>query len=123
MKRIVLFLICVIIGGEAFGQFNRSRNRTATPALSGSTLNYANPQEYFIGGIEITGLNVLDKNAMLSLTGLKVGDKIKIPGDEITGAIRKLWKHGLIGDATISVSKIEGDNNVYLKSKNFNLNN
>lgn len=111
MKRIVLFLICVIVGGEALGQFNRSRNRTNnTPVITSSTLNYANPQEYFIGGIEITGLNVLDKNAMISLTGLKVGDKIKIPGDEITGAIRKLWKHGLIGDASISVSKIEGDN-------------
>ena len=111
MKRIVLFLICVIVGGEVFGQFNRSRNKTTTtPTLTSSTLNYANPQEYFIGGIEIEGLNVLDKNAMISLTGLKIGDKIKIPGDEITGAIRKLWKHGLIGDATISVSRIEGDN-------------
>ncbi len=110
MKRIVLFLICVIVAGQAFGQFNRSRGKTGTTPTSGKALNYANPQEYFIGGIEITGLNVLDKNAMISLTGLKIGDKIKIPGDEITGAIRKLWKHGLIGDASIAVSKIEGDN-------------
>lgn len=110
MKRIILFLILVTAGGEAIGQFNRSRTKSTTPAPSGSTLNYANPQEYYIGGIEITGLNILDKNAMISLTGLKVGDKIKVPGDEITGAIRKLWKHGLIGDASIFVSKIEGDN-------------
>ncbi|HEU5291176.1 MAG TPA: POTRA domain-containing protein, partial [Cyclobacteriaceae bacterium] len=41
---------------------------------------------------------------------LKIGDKIKIPGDDISGAIRKLWKPGLIGDATISVEKIEGEN-------------
>jgi outer membrane protein insertion porin family len=53
---------------------------------------------------------VLDKNAMISLTGLKVGDKVKIPGDAITTAIRRLWKQGLVGDATISVQKIEGDN-------------
>jgi outer membrane protein insertion porin family len=39
-----------------------------------------------------------------------VGDKIKIPGDAITGAIRKLWKHGLVGDVSINVDRIEGQN-------------
>src|SRR5690606_10903220 len=52
-------------------------------------------------------------NAIISLTGLKVGDKIKVPGDAITSAIRRLWKHGLVGDVTISVEKIE-DENVFL---------
>src|SRR5690606_31356966 len=50
---------------------------------------------------------------MVSLTGLKVGDKIKIPGDAISNAIRNLWKHGLVGDVTIKVDRIEGEN-VYL---------
>ena len=44
------------------------------------------------------------------LPGLKVGDKIKIPGDGISNAIRRLWKHGLVGDVTIKVDKIEGQN-------------
>jgi outer membrane protein insertion porin family len=47
---------------------------------------------------------------MVSLTGLKVGDKIKIPGDGISNAIRALWKHGLVGDVTIKVDRIEGPN-------------
>ena len=106
---IIAFLLCVVI--QSWGQF-RNRDRAQRPK-SASNLNYANPSEYFIAGIEVTGLNVLDKNAIISLTGLKIGDKIKIPGDAITGAIRKLWKHGLVGDVTISVDKIEGDN-VYL---------
>ena len=42
---------------------------------------------------------------MVSLTGLKVGDKIKIPGDAISNAIRNLWKHGLVGDVTIKVDQ------------------
>ncbi|MEQ8425496.1 MAG: POTRA domain-containing protein, partial [Cyclobacteriaceae bacterium] len=87
--------------------FRRSRTQEDTQP-SGNTLNYANPTEYTIGGIEVTGLNILDKNAMVSLTGLKVGDKIKIPGEQIAGAIRKLWKHGLVGDAQILVDRIEG---------------
>ena len=83
-------------------QFRRSRQQQ-TQTVDGSTLNYANPQEYMIGGIDITGLNVLDKNALISLSGLRVGDKVKIPGDKISNAIRKLWKHGLVGDISINV--------------------
>ena len=105
-------LVILGSGFSGFAQFRKSRDK-ATPAaapVSEATLNYANPSEYFIAGIEITGLNVLDKNAMISLTGLKIGDKIKIPGDQIATAIRKLWKHGLVGDVSISVDRIEGLN-------------
>ena len=108
---LIVSLFCI---GISHAQFRNNRAQTTTPTEP--TLNYAAPQEYTIGGIEVTGLNVLDKNAMISLTGLKIGDKVKIPGDAIAGAIRKLWKHGLIGDATISVQKIEGTN-VFLEIK------
>jgi outer membrane protein insertion porin family len=114
MKRILFFtgLLIFWVSQEAGAQFRSNRGQTQT-AANEPTLSYAAPQEYIIAGIEVTGLNVLDKNAMISLTGLKIGDKIKIPGDGISGAIRKLWKHGLVGDVTISVQKIEGTN-VYL---------
>ncbi len=108
MRNIVLILLLFFVGADAVAQFRKNRDRENTSA--DTNLNYANPAEYFIAGIEVTGLTILDKNAMISLTGLKVGDKIKIPGDAISGAIRKLWKHGLIGDATINVEKIEGEN-------------
>lgn len=100
----------MLLAFDATAQFRRNRDRQAAPAPTpGQELNYANPAEYFIGGIEVTGLNILDKNAMISLTGLKVGDKIKIPGERISGAIRKLWRHGLVGDVSIEVDRIEGD--------------
>jgi len=56
------------------------------------------------------GLQVLDKNAIISLTGLRIGDKIKVPGDAISNGVRKLWKHGLVGDVSIEVARIEGLN-------------
>jgi outer membrane protein insertion porin family len=108
MRTFVLILFLLFIGVDSIAQFRRARDRGNTAV--DNNLNYAKPAEYFIAGIEVTGLNVLDKNAMISLTGLKVGDKIKIPGDAISGAIRKLWKHGLVGDVTINVEKIEGEN-------------
>lgn len=108
MRVVLIFLLtCICFLAEA--QFRKSRQSTAG-TVNENTLNYANPQEFVIGGIDITGLNILDKNALISLSGLRVGDKVKIPGDKISSAIRKLWKHGLVGDIAISVDRIEGEN-------------
>jgi len=105
---IALLLLCTV---SSFGQYRRNRNQPAqTAPVEEAPVNQTNPNEYFIAGIEITGLNILDKNAMSSLTGLKIGDKVKIPGDNIATAIRKLWKHGLVGDVTIRVDRVEGQN-------------
>ncbi len=103
-------LLCVAF--DTWSQFRRGRERDNDQVQEG-TLNYANPTEYTIAGIEVKGIDILDKNAMISISGLKVGDKIKIPGDAISGAIRKIWKYGLVGDITIQVDRIEGSN-IYL---------
>lgn len=79
-------------------------------------LDYVNPKEYSIGGIEVSGIQFLDPSAVISLTNLKVGDVISIPGDEISSAIKKLWDQGLVGDVEASIKKIEG-NVVFLNFK------
>jgi outer membrane protein insertion porin family len=111
MKQILTVLFCIFLAYPqlTFGQFRKNREKANT-APSTENFNYANPQEYYIGGIDITGLKILDKNAMISLTGLRVGDKVKIPGDQISNAVRKLWKHGLVGDVSIVIDRIEGQN-------------
>ena len=113
MKRNLQFLILLflLMNYAAVGQFRNRQQPTAPPPEVGPVdLNYLNPVEYTIGGIDVVGLAVLDKSAVVSLTGLKVGDKIKIPGDALTGAIRKLWKHGLVGDVGMEVDHVEGQN-------------
>lgn len=112
MKRVLFLVILLSVAANSWAQFRKNRGERSN-TISENNLNYTNPAEYTIAGIEVTGLNILDKNAMVSLTGLKVGDKIKIPGDAISNAIRSLWKHGLVGDVTIKVDRIE-EQNVYL---------
>jgi outer membrane protein insertion porin family len=109
MKRVLVLCLLLCVTISSWAQFRKSRDRARTDETENS-LNYANPREYTIGGIEVTGINILDKNAMISISGLKVGDKIKIPGDAISGAIKKIWKYGLVGDVTIEISRVEGDN-------------
>jgi outer membrane protein insertion porin family len=72
-------------------------------------IDYTNPRTYEIGGITVTGAQYLDQNVLISLTGLTVGDKIIIPGDNITKGVKKLWDQGLFEKISISATKIQGD--------------
>jgi outer membrane protein insertion porin family len=72
-------------------------------------LSYANPREYEIAEITVTGLETIDKNALISLSGLKVGDRIRIPSQTTSNAIKKLWDRGIIGNVALYISKVEGD--------------
>ena len=69
-------------------------------------VDYTSPKEYEIGGITFSGVHYLDENVLLMLSGLRVGDRIKVPGEEISNAVRKLWDQGFFEDINISVSGI-----------------
>ena len=73
------------------------------------SLDYNKPKQYEIGGITISGIKFLDSYALIKLTGLEVGDKIQVPGDKISGAIKKLWVQGLFDDIQINVTKVDGE--------------
>jgi outer membrane protein insertion porin family len=76
-------------------------------------LDYKKPKIFTIEAVEIVGTSFLDKNIIRSLSGLKIGDKISVPGDDISKAIKSLWKQGLFGDIQIQASKIIEDK-IYL---------
>jgi len=76
-------------------------------------IDYATPEKYEIGGINISGIQYLDANVIKMVSGLEVGQKITVPGDEITKAITNLWKQGLFENIKITVEKII-DKNIFL---------
>ncbi len=69
------------------------------------TVDYGIVNEYEIGGIKVKGTKYLDETVLISLSGLAVGDAIRIPGDKIPDAIKTLWKQGLFADVQIQASK------------------
>ncbi|MCU0371048.1 MAG: hypothetical protein MUC31_06510, partial [Bacteroidales bacterium] len=72
-----------------------------------TVVDYTRPVEYEIGGITVGGTEYLDKNVLVMLTGLNVGEKVTIPGEEIAKAIRKLWDQGLFEDIGIYITDIQ----------------
>ena len=72
-------------------------------------MDYSNPKEYEIGGVRVVGNLYSDANAVSSISGLKVGSTIQIPGPEIPRALRALWKLRLYTDVRIVKEKTIGD--------------
>jgi outer membrane protein insertion porin family len=87
----------------------------STP-VSGNTdlthiIDTKNPKQYIISEIDVSGAKSYDKNLIISISGLAVGDKLQIPGtDAINKAIIKLWKQNIISDVKIYFTKLEGNN-------------
>ena len=109
MKRNVFLLIIMIcISHISFSQIRYNLNNENQIAIS-----YTNPKTYEVAEIKVEGEKYLDEIALKSLAGIKVGDNISIPGEAISGAIKKLWKQGIIGDIKIIVNKIENEK-IYL---------
>lgn len=59
------------------------------------------------------GLASILIETLVQYSGLREGEEIKIPGDAITKAIKKLYGYGLFSDVAIFIDRIEG-NKVYL---------
>ena len=80
-------------------------------------LKQANAQEkaydkgkfYKLGEISVTGIKSFSPQTVVAYTGLKKGQRIQIPGEEISTTINKLWKLELFSDIEFFITKIEGE--------------
>ena len=75
---------------------------------------------YEIAGITVSGAESYEDFVLIGFSGLAVGDKIQVPGDQITKSIRRFWKQGLFSDVKIEATKIEGNKiwlNIALKQR------
>lgn len=72
-------------------------------------LPYSNGKKYTLGGISILGNTSFNEQTIVTYSGLTKGKEITIPGEEISAAIKKLWKSKLFSDIELYITKIEGD--------------
>lgn len=71
--------------------------------------DYGKGGEYEIQDIRVEGAKYLDTRILITLSGLAIGDKIKVPGEEIPKAIKTLWKQRLFTNVAIEAEKIVGN--------------
>ncbi|MDR1274743.1 MAG: outer membrane protein assembly factor BamA [Odoribacteraceae bacterium] len=77
-------------------------------------INYSDPKVYELAGVEVVGAgDQYDPATILQQSGLRVGRSIRIPGDETTNVVKKLYATKMFSNVFITVNRVEGDK-VYL---------
>ncbi|WP_158961487.1 BamA/OMP85 family outer membrane protein [Myroides fluvii] len=67
------------------------------------------PKTYILGDIKVTGKINYNPQTVVTFTGLNKGQKISVPGEEISDALKKLWKLGFFKDINIYETSIVND--------------
>ncbi len=105
IKKMTLLLFCILSFYTGYSQI---------------IIDYSSPKEYTIADINVSGIKYSNAGVLVQISGLSVGQKITVPGDDITNAVKKLWKQKLFSDIKINAEKIKGDKiwlNIYLKEE------
>ena len=100
-------------------QLASAQEEVAVDALNDGTpviLYSGEPKKYIIADIAVEGADNYEDNVIINISGLQVGETIEVPGEDITDAAKRYWKHGLFSDVSIQADKIVGDR-IWLRIK------
>ncbi|MDR0733734.1 MAG: outer membrane protein assembly factor BamA [Dysgonamonadaceae bacterium] len=93
---------------------------SSEPELPVISYSLNNNKKHTIADIKVTGVENYgyEDYVLVGISGLSVGQKVSVPGDELTAAVKAFWKHGLFSDAAIYASRLTADSvwiNIALK--------
>lgn len=75
-------------------------------STNGVIVNYEKPANYIVGGVDVEGVKYLNKDQIIALTGLKVGQKVKVPSDELTAVVKRVWLQRYFEDVALSIDSL-----------------
>lgn len=64
---------------------------------------------YEIAGIKVTGVPDVEDYVIIGYSGLSVGERVEIPGDAISTAVKRFYRQGLYSKVEINLEKTVGD--------------
>ena len=79
-----------------------------SPLIIAQELSYENSKKYTIAEITVNGNTTFSEQTIITYSGLRKGSEVKIPGEEISNAITKLWKSNLFSDIEVYLLRTEG---------------
>ncbi len=105
---LVVFLIAFLTANTQ-AQNTITKDSTAI----GNVISYKKGEQYILGGITVVGLQKFSEQTIRVYTGLIDGQEIKLPGDKLTSAIKKLYESKQFSEVDVYLSKKDGET-VYL---------
>ena len=78
----------------------------AQNSRSSIEIDYNRPQKYIVGGVGVEGNRYFNEHQILQLTGLQAGQEITVPGDDITGIVKRLVAQRFFEDVAVVVDSL-----------------
>ncbi|MCH2199044.1 MAG: outer membrane protein assembly factor BamA [Flavobacteriales bacterium] len=97
LRNVLIFLVCHL-----------ALFASAQVTRLGEVVDYSLPSNYTVAGVTVTGVEFSDVQAIKLFAGIQVGQEITVPGDDITQAIRNLWRQQLFSDISIYAAEVRG---------------
>ena len=89
---ITIILTLLAIPTKAQDNNNSSATAKKDSITVQKNIVFQKGKEYILGGISVTGLQKFTESTVKVFTGLKIGQPLKLPGDKLTSAIKKLYE-------------------------------
>jgi outer membrane protein insertion porin family len=67
------------------------------------------PRTYEIAGLKVSGAANYEDFIIIGYSGLKIGERVEVPGSELTAAAKRIMRQGLFAQVQIKVEKTAGD--------------
>ena len=80
----------------------------AGQVVEGSSVevDYNAPKTYVVGGVRVSGIKYLGENQLLSVLGIRPGDSVTIPGDDVSAAVKRIWLQGAASNIGFYVDSV-----------------
>ena len=103
----LLLLTAMLTGTLAMGA---QETHTVNDTIYNPKIVFTNsPSTYELAGISVKGVDNYDNNIILGYSGLAIGQRIEIPGDDLKTVAKRFWRQGLFSKVQIVVDKIYHD--------------
>ena len=77
--------------------------------INAQTDNFKKGRTYVLDSIIVSGLETYNAQTVISYSGLRKEQELTVPGEEISGLIKKLWGLELFSDINLYVAKVIGN--------------
>ena len=96
VRRILCTAALLLAVHSVWGQGGRSRIE----------VDYAHPKKYIVGGVGIEGNQYFNEHQILQLVGMQPGQEITVPGEDITGIVKRLVAQRYFEDVAVVVDSL-----------------
>ncbi len=96
--RRILCAALLLLGGT----FLRAQN-----VRSDVEIDYNRPRKYIVGGVRVEGNRYFNENQILQLVGMQKGQEVTVPGEDITGIVKRLVGQRYFEDVSVEIDSLD----------------